>query len=268
MQTVYIGSNLVNDVMLGSQRMVDVFNVSPSIVTSSLALYFDASYSASAANWRATLPFTGSGTISTTTLQRTASLFQTDHTAIYPATFNLTGSQASIDFNGGVPLELTGSGPYTIQLFAKPVNDIGIVDLFWYGNALGGGGISTQIQISGSIGGTKFLRIETEVSNSVARDCVVSLNQYHQFTFTADGTENFNGLNVWVDSTKQAISGSASFVPLPSKNTGPYNAIGTNNGVRPLSGSVVSYLIYNRKLSDNEILQNLRYFNARVGIFN
>jgi hypothetical protein len=49
--------------MVGAQRMSDVFNVSPSIVTSSLALYFDAANSASAANWRATLPFTGSGVV-------------------------------------------------------------------------------------------------------------------------------------------------------------------------------------------------------------
>lgn len=256
MQTIYIGNTLVNDIMLGSNRMSDVFNISPSIVTSSLFYYFDSATSASAANWRATIPYTGSGGAT-----RTGSLFQTNYTSQNPATFNLTGSQASIDFGGGTPAVIAGSGPYTIQLFAKPVNDIGLIDLFWYGAALGGG-TSYQFQISGSVGGTKFLRIETDLTSSVARDCVVSLNQYHQFTFTADGTANFNGLNLWVDGTKQAISGSTAFGPLVNTT---YHSIGTNNGQRPLSGSVVGYLIYNRKLSDNEILQNLRYFNARVG---
>lgn len=256
MQTIYIGNTLVNDVMLGANRMSDVFNVSPSIVTSSLLYYFDAAYSASAANWRTVLPFTGS----MGELQRTGSLTQTTYTSTYPQSFNLTGSVADINFAGNTPNELTGSGPYTVQLFVNPVKDTGSMNLFWWGNAAGS---DLQLQMSGSIGENKFLRIETSGTSSVATNCVVALNKYQLITLTADGTNQYSTFNVWVDGVKQAISGSTSFAPLGTL----YSVIGTYSSQRPLSGSVVSYLTYNRKLSDNEILQNLRYYQARLGMF-
>jgi hypothetical protein len=252
MQTVYIGNTLVNDVMLGSSRMSEVTNTPPKLVTSSLRYYYDASISASAANWRAVLPYTGSSA-------RTGSLTQTTYTSTYPQTFNLTGSVADINFSP-TPNELTGSGPYTIQLFVKPVNDTGNTNLFWYGAALGGGP-GLQLQMSGSIGGTKYLRIETDASSSVATNCEVALNEYQLITLTTNGTANFSGISVWVDSVQQSILGSEVFNVTQTS----YWIIGTISGIRPLSGSVISHLVYNRKLSDNEILQNLTYFKARIG---
>jgi hypothetical protein len=253
MQTVYFGNTLINDVMLGSNRMADVRSTSPSIVTSSLRYYYDASISASAANWRAVIPYTGSSA-------RTGSLTQITYTSTYPQSFNLTGSVADISFGGGVPNELTGSGPYTIQMFVKPVNDMGNTNLFWYGTAAGN---RIEVQMSGSIGGTKFLRIQTGTSASVATNCVVSLNEYHQIVLTTDGSSTFAGYNLWVDNVKQSISGSTANGAPP--DTGLFWVIGTNSALRPLSGSVISHLVYNRKLSDSEILQNYDYFQTRIG---
>jgi Concanavalin A-like lectin/glucanases superfamily len=253
MQTVYFGNTLINDVMLGSNRMSEVTNTPPTLVTSSLRYYYDASVSASAANWRAVMPYTGSSA-------RTGSLTQTTYTSTYPQSFNLTGSVADINFGGGVPNELTGSGPYTIQMFVKPVNDTGNTNLFWYGSVEGN---RVEVQMSGSIGGTKFLRIQTGTSASVATNCVVSLNEYHQIVLTTDGSSTFAGFNLWVDNVKQSISGStANGVPT---DTGLFWVIGTINSQRPLSGSVISHLVYNRKLSDSEILQNYDYFQTRIG---
>lgn len=252
MQTVYIGSTLVNDVMLGSSRMSEVTNTPPKLVTSSLSYYYDASISASAANWRAVIPYTGSST-------HTGSLTQTTYTSTYPQTFNLTGSVADINFNG-TPNELTGSGPYTIQMFVKPVNDTGNTNLFWYGAALGGG-TGLQLQMSGSIGGTKYLRIETDTSSSVATNCEVALNEYQLITLTTNGTANFSGISVWVDNVQQSILGNEAF----NVTSTSFWVIGTISAIRPLSGSVISHLVYNRKLSDNEVLQNLTYFKARIG---
>ena len=129
MQTVYIGNTLVNDIFVGSGRQSDVFNVSPSIVTASLVYYWDAAYSASAANWRNVLPFTGS-------VAKTGSLTQTSYTSTYPQSFNLTGSVADINF-GATPSQLVGTGPYTLILYVKPVNGIGNTNLLWYGSVVG-----------------------------------------------------------------------------------------------------------------------------------
>jgi hypothetical protein len=249
MQTVYIGDTLVNDIFVGSGRASDVFNISPSIITTSLNFYWDAAYSASAANWRNVLPYGN----------KTGSLTQTTYTSTSPQSFNLTGSTADIVFGGTVPNALTGSGPYTIQMYVNPVKDTGSMNLFWFGSS----GDDLELQVSGSIGSKKYLKIATSSTSSVATNCEVSLNEYHLITLTTDGNNSYSGFNVWVDGNKQAISGSNSFAPIPNL----YWVIGANNSQRPLSGSVVSYLVYDRKLSDNEINQNLRYFRARTGYF-
>ena len=252
MQTVYLGNTLINDIFVGSGRQSDVFNVSPTIVTSSLVYYFDAAYSSSAAGWRAVLPYTGSST-------KTGSLTQTTYTSTYPQSFNLTGSAADINFAGAVT-PLTTTNQQTIILYVKPVNDTGNTNLMWWGTVEGN---RTEIQMSGSIGGDKFLRIVTNSSSSVAQNCKVSLNDWHQIVLTTDGTTTFSAFNVWVDDVKQSISGSTVWAA-PGNS---FWVIGTFAGQRPLSGSVVSHLVYDRKLSDNEILQNLRYFRARLGYF-
>jgi hypothetical protein len=60
--------------------------------------------------------------------------------------------------------------------------------------------------------------------------------------------------NTWV------FSGSGQFA---SQSLSIYWVIGTENSQNPLSGSVLAYCVYNRVLSDSEILKNYAHFKAR-----
>ena len=246
MQTVYVGNTLINDVFLGSQRMDDVTQYkipSGALATSGLINYWDASISASAANWRNVIPY---GT-------RTGSLFQTSYTATYPATFNLTGSIPDINF-GTTPAAVTASNSvYTILINVKPTNDVALANVTWFGEQ--------ELQMTGSIGGTKYLRINTATSSSIATNLPVSLNQWHQIAITKTSDTTFASFNLWVDTNKQAISGSTSLNNIVDDR---YWIIGTNNSLRPLNGNVISYLLYNRVLSDTEITNNFYYFKSQT----
>lgn len=246
MQTVYIGNTLINDVFLGSNRMADVRSTPPTLVTSSLIFYWDASVSASAANWRNVLPYGN----------RTGSLTQTTYTSTYPQSFNLTGSVADINF-GTSPAELQSS-PYTVIMIVSQKNDTALTNLTWWGGA--GGGSNISFQTTGSIGSTKKLRVANAATSSIASTLNFTLNEFHQVALTV-GSSTFAGVNVWVDNNKESFTGGAS-VGTPS---GPYWIIGTDSGLRPLSGSVIAYTAYNRVLSDSEILQNYDYFQTRLG---
>lgn len=245
MQTVYFGNTLVNDVMLGSVRMTDVRNVAPKLVTSSLIYYWDASVSASAANWRNVIPYGN----------RTASLSQTNYTSIYPQTFNLTGSVADINL-GTRPGELQTS-PYTVIIVVSQKNDTALTNLTWFGNSPGQ---SLSLQTTGSIGSAKKIRVSTDNSSSIASNLSFSLNEFHQVALTVGGS-TFADINVWVDSNKESFTGGTAIGTIG----GNFWIIGNENSQRPLSGSVVSYTAYNRVLTDSEILQNYDYFNTRLG---
>ena len=247
MQTLYVGNTLINDVMLGSTRMADVTNTPPKLVTTSLTYYFDASISSSAANWRSVIPYGN----------RTGSLFQTNYTSTYPQTFNLTGSVPDINF-GSTPTELKNS-PYTILMVVNQKNDVGRANLTWYGNSSGGSNVF--LQASGSVGSSKFLRVATDNSSSVATNLSFTLNEYHQVAMTVTGS-TFAGVSVWVDNNKQTFQGADTFT---GNNGSFYWIIGTENSQNPLSGSVLAYCVYNRVLSDTEILTNYEYFRARLG---
>lgn len=247
MQTVYIGDTLINDVYLGSIRASEVTNTPPKLVTSSLVYYFDASISASAANWRTVLPY-GS---------KTGSLFQSSYTTDYPQTFILTGSIATIEFAGGTPSELQ-TNPYTLQILVYQKNDTALTNLTWWGNS--GGGQNIQIQTSGSIGNNKFVRFDTPNSSSLANNIPFTLNDWHLVSVVVTGSR-FDTVSLWVDNNKQNLGGTTTFGTIGTL----YWAIGTNNSQNALSGSVVSYSVYNRALSDSEILQNYTYFRNRLG---
>ena len=64
-----------------------------------------------------------------------------------------------------------------------------------------------------------------------------------------------------LDSNKAQLSGASTF------NVGTlYWIFGTSNSNFPFSGSIFTQMIYNRKLTDNEILQNYQYFKYRLGL--
>lgn len=245
MQTVYIGNTLVNDVMLGSNRMADVRSTPPKLVTSSLVYYWDASVSASAANWRNVIPYGNT----------TASLTQTTYTSAYPQTFNLTGSVADINL-GSTPAQIQ-SAPYTVLMVVSQKNDTDLTNLTWWG---GSPFSNLSLQTTGSIGSPKKLRVKTDNSASIANNLNFTLNDFHQVVLTVNGS-TFADINVWVDNNKQSFTGGTTLGSIGSL----YWIIGTENSQRPLSGSVISYCAYNRVLTDSEILTNYDYFQTRLG---
>lgn len=245
MQTVYIGNTLVNDVMLGANRMTDIRSTSPTIVTSSLIYYWDASVSASAVDWKNVIPYGN----------RTGSLTQTTYTSTYPQTFNLTGSTADINF-GSVAGEIQSS-PYTIIMVVSQKNDTALTNLTWFGNSPSQ---NLSLQTTGSIGSSKKLRVSTDNSSSIASNLNFSLNEFHQVALTVSSS-TFAGINVWVDNNKESFTGGTAIGTIG----GLYWIIGNENSQRPLSGSVIAYTAYNRVLTDSEILQNYDYFQVRLG---
>ena len=245
MQTVYIGNTLVNDVFVGSQKANDVLSYTPTIVTSSLIHYFDASYSASAANWRDSVG------------NRTGSLFQTSYTSTYPESFNLTGSIPDINF-GSVPVSLQGSGERTVIVWVYSKAGNTKRNMTWMGSVN-----SSDLVLfhTGSATGLNYVAIGSDATSSVATSLPISLNEWHQVAYTTDGTNTYGGINLWLDSNKAQLSGASTF------NVGTlYWIFGTSNSNFPFSGSIFTQMIYNRKLTDNEILQNYQYFKYRLGL--
>jgi hypothetical protein len=246
MQAIYLGNQQINAAALGNLPVSDIRlgQPIPSLVTESLSYYFDAAISASSANWRSVVPYGN----------RTGSLFQTTYTAV-PPQFNLNGAVADINF-GTVPNEIK-QAPYTIIIVAKQKNDVGTANLTWFGNS--SLGPNNFLQTSGSVGSSKFIRVATNVTSSVATTLSYTLNEYHQVAMTVSGS-TFGGVSVWVDDNKQSLSGSGQFA---SQSLSIYWVIGTENSQNPLSGSVLAYCVYNRVLSDSEILKNYAHFKAR-----
>jgi hypothetical protein len=169
--------------------------------------------------------------------------------------FNLTGSVPDINF-GSAAGELQSS-PYTVIMIVSQKNDTALTNLTWWG---GSAGSNISFQTTGSIGSAKKLRVVTDNSSSIASTLNFTLNEFHQVALTV-GSSTFAGINVWVDNNKESFQGGTSIGTV----SGPFWIIGTNNSLRPLSGSVIAYTAYNRVLTDSEILQNYDYFQTRLG---
>ena len=254
MQTVYIGNTLVNDVMLGSQRMQDVLLDKPSIVTSGLTAYFDASFNATTSSWRAT-----SGNF-------TASFGGTVYNSAYPQNYQLTGSLAGITYGLNTALStasLSGTGSRTLIAFVSPVSSSNEGNIVWCGD--------------GALNGLRFLVTSSSlnlkiVSNGTASPSTetftglggLSLNNWSMAAYTTDGTNNTNGINVWLNNTSQSFSNGGTW-DIQTVGT-RYWETGTIGGLLPFRGRIAFHLVYNRKLTDSEMLQNYEYFKFRFGL--
>jgi hypothetical protein len=254
MQTVYIGNTLVNDVMLGSQRMGDVLLDKPAIVTSGLTAFFDASNNATTSSWRAT------------TGNYTASIGGTIYNSAYPQNYQLTSSIAGITYGLNTALSsasLSGTGSRTVISFVSPVSSSSEGNIVWTGN--------------GSLDGLRFLVTSSSlnlkiVSNGTASPSTetftglggLSLNNWFMTAYTTDGTNNTNGINVWLNNTSQSFSnGGTWFVA----ETGiRYWEAGAINAQLTFRGRIAFHLVYNRKLTDAEMIQNYDYFKLRFGL--
>jgi hypothetical protein len=261
MQTVYIGNTLVNDVMLGSNRMSDVISTAPSLVTSGLTLYFDAAYSASSTQWRAKV--TPSGTA------LTASLSQTIYSTTPPQYLNFTGSASVCTYIAG-PAEgaltsasLAGTGARTVMTFIYPKESSSLDNnIVWTGGA-GDDRLFFQIT-SGSLNYLKIETLKGTTTQSVATQLgEIPYNQWNLVGYTTNGTNTYNGIDVWMNTQKQSLSGSTQWNVATTGTA--YMEGSTAFGIKPYYGYVASTVVYNRKLTDSEWLQNYEYFQYRFG---
>jgi hypothetical protein len=76
--------------------------------------------------------------------------------------------------------------------------------------------------------------------------------------YTTNGGNTIAAFEVWLNGNKQALTGSGTWTV---QTTGGNNfwAMGLIGNTRPYSGSIGYTFIYNRKLTDAEILQDYEY---------
>lgn len=261
MQTVYIGNTLVNDVMLGSDRMSDVISTAPSLVTSGLTLYFDAAYSASSTQWRAKV------TPPNTAL--TASMTQVVYSATQPQYLSFTGSVSTCTYIAGgaegalTSASLAGTGARTVMMYVYPKESSSFDNnLVWTG---GNGDDRLFFQITS--GSLNYLKIETlkgTTTQSVATQLgEIPYSQWNMVAYTTNGTNTYNGIDVWLNSSKQSLSGSTQWNVATTGTA--YMETSTAFGIKPYYGYVAATVVYNRKLTDYEMLKNYEYFQYRFG---
>jgi hypothetical protein len=82
--------------------------------------------------------------------------------------------------------------------------------------------------------------------------------------YTTDGTNNTNGINVWLNNTSQSFSNGGTW-DVPGVGVRYWEA-GSIGGQLTFRGRIAFHLVYNRKLSDAEMIQNYDYFKLRFGL--
>jgi hypothetical protein len=256
MQTVYIGNTLVNDVMLGSQRMGDILLDKVSIVTSGLTAYFDASFNASASSWRAT------------TGNYTASIGGTIYNSTYPQNYQLTSSIAGITYGLNTALSsasLSGTGSRTMITFISPASSSTDATVVWTGDgAPGNPGLKflvTSSSLNLKIISDRTASPSTETFTGLGS---LSLNNWFMAAYTTDGTDNTNGITVWLNNASQSFSNGGTWLVAEAGTR--YWETGAINAQFPFRGRIAFHLVYNRKLSDAEMIQNYDYFKLRFGL--
>jgi hypothetical protein len=254
MQTVYIGNTLVNDVMLGSQRMGDVLLDKPAIVTSGLTAYFDASFNATTSSWRAT------------TGNYTASIGGTIYNSTYPQNYQLTSSLAGISYgfnNALITASLQGTGSRTVISFVSPVSSSSEGNIVWTGD--------------GALNGLRFLVTSSSLNLKLVSNATglpsnqtftelgaMSLNNWFMAAYTTDGTNSTNGINVWLNNASQSFSNGGTWYV--AEDGVRYWEAGSIGGQLTFRGRIAFHLVYNRKLTDAEMIQNYDYFKLRFGL--
>jgi hypothetical protein len=253
MSTVYIGDTLVNDIFLGSARIGEPNPVNLTLVTSGLTAYFDAAYSASSVNWKST------------TGKYTASFLKTIYQSSPPQYYEITGSISDITYGDNENLNsasLSGTGSRTVMVWINPSSGSADSNILWYGNPAGN---KLLFEISSGSIGQNYLKIANDTSSSIATaNGAVSLGNWQMATYTTNGTNTFSGINIWLNSNKQSIAGATTW---DIDTTGiRYWETGTVNSSLSYLGKIGAHLVYNRTLTDAEIIQNVNYFKSRFGI--
>lgn len=234
------------------------FSYSPKIVTNGLVLYLDAanptSYVSGSLNWNDISRGGNNGTL------------------VNGPTFN-TGSGGSIVFDGtnnyvSGSSSISLSNNFTLQIAINPSTQaVGTYKEI----------ASFQQLYSSNLGW--YVGIDNRPAASVANTVFISIGSDSSYLYSAQNTVVTNGINKFIISfvcTGGVLSVYVNGVQtagLSSNNTsrtinysGNDFFIGKSTGTGRYAGSWYSYLLYNRALSANEILQNYNATKGRFGL--
>lgn len=250
MQTVYIGNTLINDIFLGSQRMDDALQSPPKTlpITDGLVFYVDAglppSYIGSGAtvyglNYVTGTPITGS-------IGAGGYSSQNGGTFTFSSASNPTGILFS---DSGMP-----SGSQSRTLGAWVYNNATGGNPLWYGTAATNQGIG--IQQIGTNGPTfRFYGYGNDFDTAVTN----MWNRWVYMVGTFDGTN----AKIYLDGTLIATSNRSGWnTVLSGTLTVGRTTFGATNG-NWINGYQGQAQIYNRTLSDAEVLENYNRFSSR-----
>lgn len=254
MQNIYVGSTLINDVYLGSGQMQNIWLNQPYIEYTNLQYWFDCSFSASAANWRANVG------------NATGSLVNASYQSSYPPRYVLTGANNEILFSPGNPGG-SGTAARTTTVAFNTATTGSVQNIVWFGNPTSD---FLGLQIStGSSGTDAYLKVQytnfaspfTGTTSSIATELgPISPNKWYVATLQTTGS-TFAGITVWLNNKSQTFSGTGSWT---ANNL--YWINGAANGVSPISGSIQSNLYYNSYISSSVVLNNYEYYKLKLAI--
>jgi hypothetical protein len=249
MQTVYVGNTLINDVMLGSQRMDDVIQLIPSspIPTSGLVAWYDASnvssYPGSGTTWTDISPSTGSGTIvGSPSFNSTTKLF----------TFN--GSTQRVDLTQFLT---AGQPTYSYYVVASSGN-AGTTQVFGQGTE-SNNQRAFVIRISGYYGFNGYNNdANTPTSMNVGNNTLKGI----ALTMDNDAANQSAAVRFYLNGSFVTTSGTTTGAS--NLNVGTTARIASNAGNGELfSGDIGVCIAYNRVLSDAEITQINDYYATK-----
>ena len=243
MNTVYVGNTLINDVFLGSQRMDDALQSPPKTlpITDGLVFYVDSGLSESYAGSGSTVY--GLNYVTSTPITGTLS---GGYTSLYGGTFVLSSSlQNGIEFSdSGMP-----SGSQSRTLGAWVYNNATGGNPLWYGTTSTNQGIG--IQQIGTNGPTfRFYGYGNDFDTAVT-------NMWDRWVYMV-GTFDGTNARIYLNGSFIATSNRSGWNTVLSTLT-----VGKLNNSNWINGYQAQAQIYNRALSDAEVLENYNRFSSR-----
>lgn len=254
MQLVYLGNTLINDVMLGSQRMDDVLQKQYSMVSSSLTAFFDGNYGVAS----------GSNLWSASVSPLTASIGRGYYDEA-STSFILTGSLSTITYgvnDGLVSASIAGVGDRTMTVYFKPNDGTTESNLVWTGNPG-----NDRILFMMTTGSANYLKLLTVRAGTTRRQVATSLggvniNQWNFAAYTANSTGAINNIVFYLNGSKFNLTAAGDWGSETAGND--FWETSTVNGIYPLYGNVAFHSVHNRVLSDAEINEIYNYYKQRI----
>jgi len=268
MQTVYIGNTLINDVMLGSQRMDDVLQLNVTPIRTGLTALWEGNYNTATSSWRA---YVGNYTASMDPAGANGKVTLITGSNKTPY-YAFSGSLPSFVWGNASDITSTGQDlakARTVLLWINPSSLTNQSVLSWCGQNAGGvlnGDL--QFVISSAANQNKLV-ISGSLPNGggvISTGSAVNLNSvvtgsWQMVGYTTNGGNTIGAFEVWLNNSKQALTGSGIWgVKVDGGNN--FWEFGLVSGIKPYSGSMAYQFVYNRKLSDSEIIQNYDYIRS------